>query len=182
MRAYPRIRGGNTKNVAFPGVFRGLSPHTRGKPVQEAIAGVLHGPIPAYAGETSAESHRGRTPRAYPRIRGGNSSRKSSTNPALGLSPHTRGKRPNRLDFGPAVGPIPAYAGETMSWCRRVQTLGAYPRIRGGNVDAAHDVNLVLGLSPHTRGTLHAVIPSPKSVGPIPAYAGETRPLGHAGL
>ena len=71
-RAYPRIRGGN------PGLWRrgqpgrGLSPHTRGKPVRQVQWPLARGPIPAYAGETSFAKLQPICPRAYPRIRGGN--------------------------------------------------------------------------------------------------------------
>ncbi len=50
----------------------------------------------------------------------------------------------------------------------------AYPRIRGGNHWRCQSTIRVLGLSPHTRGKPGSLVPGTVTLGPIPAYAGET--------
>ncbi len=50
-----------------------------------------------------------------------------------GLSPHTRGKHISSTHTHKGVGPIPAYAGETVTALEQPLKTGAYPRIRGGN-------------------------------------------------
>ncbi len=71
------------------------------------------GPIPAYAGETESGPGRFAAPGAYPRIRGGNRGFAREPVGGAGLSPHTRGKLFALATEFSAIGPIPAYAGET---------------------------------------------------------------------
>ncbi len=119
--------------------------------------------------------------RAYPRIRGGNFHTAFTIWRIAGLSPHTRGKRPLAPLVRPSAGPIPAYAGETMSGALQAPLFGAYPRIRGGNYAAQLRTAWREGLSPHTRGKRYQADGSRNTCGPIPAYAGETL-LGIASL
>ncbi len=153
----------------------GLSPHTRGKPIAFAQNQRDEGPIPAYAGETFAMHPHAVLHRAYPRIRGGNDARHPAGRVVEGLSPHTRGKRKNNPRARGFWGPIPAYAGETARTGRVRSPVGAYPRIRGGNVVSRLVVTPNSGLSPHTRGKPAWGETRAASAGPIPAYAGETR-------
>ena len=92
----------------------------------------------------------------------------------MGLSPHTRGKLPSQILRRILAGPIPAYAGETAWGEWTLQAMGAYPRIRGGNVERTMVVVERAGLSPHTRGKRLVSIFCHGGIGPIPAYAGET--------
>ena len=92
-----------------------------------------------------------------------------------GLSPHTRGKLPAPVRLSPSVGPIPAYAGETVGQMCRPPFPRAYPRIRGGNMAVCFSGPCIGGLSPHTRGKHQLRMPYSHAKGPIPAYAGETQ-------
>ncbi len=56
--------------------------------------------------------------------------------------------------------------------------MGAYPRSRGGTQVFAEGVPGVNGLSPLTRGNLHALANNEISKGPIPAHAGEPASAG----
>ena len=158
-RAYPRIRGGNPQHGKRLHKQRGLSPHTRGKPVPVSHILGKGGPIPAYAGETAHTSRSAGIIGAYPRIRGGNATIKLSLGIAAGLSPHTRGKRPVINRTQPSGGPIPAYAGETVRIRPRLGWSRAYPRIRGGNDPAPWSAPAQRGLSPHTRGKRWVLAP-----------------------
>ena len=113
VRAYPRMRGGNGVEELPDTIPEGLSPHARGKPKLGLTHLALIGPIPACAGETTAEVFLNRVIRAYPRMRGGNTVGRSTMVLNMGLSPHARGK-PSRAAWCACVaGPIPACAGET---------------------------------------------------------------------
>ena len=74
-RAYPRERGGNFGQVIDFRHSWGLSPRTRGKRVEDCLAWLGVGPIPANAGETTRLARCITKTRAYPRERGGNSCR-----------------------------------------------------------------------------------------------------------
>ncbi|QTQ31961.1 Uncharacterized protein pbN1_19710 [Aromatoleum bremense] len=120
--------------------------------------------------------------RAYPRGRGGNSSRRTSGSPCRGLSPRTRGKQ-GRLHRKPRrAGPIPADAGETRPDGQYRRGPGAYPRGRGGNNGQIDPGGGEGGLSPRTRGKRLRCAVRHTPVGPIPADAGETLPCDLVGL
>ncbi len=93
----------------------------------------------------------------------------------MGLSPHTRGKLQCVVTLAPLLGPIPAYAGETSGARTEHLAAGAYPRIRGGNFVKSTARRSDRGLSPHTRGKHSRCGHSNRLIGPIPAYAGETK-------
>ena len=94
IRAYPRGRGG-TQDVDGDG----LAPL---------------GPIPADAGEPVIHFWNIDSNRAYPRGRGGTGDWTIAEPSAGGLSPRTRGNRPQQHQFALAEGPIPADAGEPL--------------------------------------------------------------------
>ena len=172
--AYPRRRGGNRESGSVHLFFWGLSPQTRGKPHTHLRQRLRKGPIPADAGETMLNAPGRRSPRAYPRRRGGNTRSICLRGYPLGLSPQTRGKLGRRQLQALPLGPIPADAGETWQRAAWRNPFGAYPRRRGGNSRAARIFAAFSGLSPQTRGkpVVEPVAVCP--LGPIPADAGET--------
>ncbi len=111
--AYPRMRGGNRLSVPAKRIKSGLSPHARGKRRQAIKISHGLGPIPACAGETPMRSGKPQTPRAYPRMRGGNCHHYGRRVTRRGLSPHARGKLSEAPRLMARTGPIPACAGET---------------------------------------------------------------------
>ena len=153
----------------------GLSPLARGKRSTTDLTGMVFGPIPAGAGETTLIRSNGITHRAYPRWRGGNIIAEVAGHEQPGLSPLARGKRSRRSGCSHCLGPIPAGAGETLWRGSKLVVSGAYPRWRGGNGLPATTVHLSLGLSPLARGKLADCAQHGCRVGPIPAGAGETK-------
>ena len=118
------------------------------------------------------------SPRAYPRGRGGAGLPLRGPDRLRGLSPRTRGSQPWAPADRVPLGPIPADAGEPSCSACRPTRRGAYPRGRGGAglwyVSSADKT----GLSPRTRGSPMACFAPPATTGPIPADAGEPRPIG----
>ncbi len=139
-RAYPRMRGGNFFSASWRSRSAGLSPHARGKLKTLVTGSCTMGPIPACAGETSDGDACQESPRAYPRMRGGNPANPLLCSTAGGLSPHARGKRGAVMRHKLHDGPIPACAGETLSSGAYLPHARAYPRMRGGNL-------LIMGLT-----------------------------------
>ena len=94
-----------------------------------------------------------------------------------GLSPLTRGNLDPGREDQETRGPIPAHAGEPVGLIREAARLGAYPRSRGGTTPRPARPFAARGLSPLTRGNLWDESKCWRSGGPIPAHAGEPRPL-----
>ena len=170
---YPRARGGADAPERAAPRNQGLSPRTRGSPLDAWVLLPKLGSIPAHAGEPGTQELVARLGRVYPRARGGAVGDLLTRARLGGLSPRTRGshaRAPARLSFSRS---IPAHAGEpprcssgpTMSW--------VYPRARGGAMVGVTTCTPVGGLSPRTRGSqLHFKVPTSYSRS-IPAHAGE---------
>ncbi len=92
-----------------------------------------------------------------------------------GLSPLARGKRSLPRSSTVSPGPIPAGAGETRGHAQTSSAIRAYPRWRGGNEDNGVAIFDLVGLSPLARGKRMARRVPGRSIGPIPAGAGETK-------
>jgi len=90
-RAYPRERGGTLADTSRFKVGMGLSPRARGNHLPRAGPGAGRGPIPASAGEPRPRWSSTHKTWAYPRERGGTSSRKKLNGIVSGLSPRARG-------------------------------------------------------------------------------------------
>ena len=69
--------------------------------------------------------------------------------------------------------PIPACAGQPGGHFAGRNTLGAYPRVCGATLPAAHCRLVFQGLSPRVRGNLTSNHVLLTGVGPIPACAGQ---------
>ena len=112
-QVYPRIYGGNGRDVGFDVVGQGLSPHIRGKPPIRQGDCSQAGSIPAYTGETCTHLAVSGARQVYPRIYGGNKAIARIQKSRLGLSPHIRGKRGYKSQRVFQRRSIPAYTGET---------------------------------------------------------------------
>ena len=151
---YPRVGGGNRREVGKRAFGEGLSPRGRGK--LRILPGWPIDPrsIPAWAGETAPGCW-------LPPIK-------------PGLSPRGRGKR-RVISYGRLSGrSIPAWAGETSRYASISGLSQVYPRVGGGNRGLQSGAAAVKGLSPRGRGkpaSRSAHRPSTRS---IPAWAGET--------
>ena len=71
-------------------------------------------------------------------------------------------------------GIIPAYAGNTESWCMWFRPAGDHPRVCGEHIYVTNPDLLDSGSSPRMRGTLVVCHFLCSLLGIIPAYAGNT--------
>ena len=155
MRVYPRTGGGNHRPRYPPNIHNGLSPHGRGKHGRPAPPASPH-PV-------------------YPRTGGGNGGIGLLYLALNGLSPHGRGKQRQPPIIQLILRSIPARAGETVPGGFGQLEHGVYPRTGGGNGVSGQRGTHVEGLSPHGRGK-REIFPFPcRSLGSIPARAGETK-------
>ena len=153
----------------------GLSPLARGNRPKCLERRLLHGPIPARAGEPPKPWLRFIWARAYPRSRGGTWATSTPSLPRSGLSPLARGNPSICTRQVPWSGPIPARAGEPGHAFAQGAQSGAYPRSRGGTFSVAVLSMRSRGLSPLARGNLVLMASDHRGAGPIPARAGEPR-------
>ena len=109
----------------------------------------------------------------YPRVCGGTLRRALIPAAVAGLSPRVRGNLQGVLPAGAADGSIPACAGEPQVWSGWVRLTAVYPRVCGGTRPANDCAVRKAGLSPRVRGNLTVTDENGKSVGSIPACAGE---------
>ena len=131
--AHPRSRGENLRESYRAIMCGGSSPLTRGKLRGGDQVRHRQGLIPAHAGKTSVSPLIRGSPRAHPRSRGENKSRRSCRIRLVGSSPLTRGKPgPGARERSPPR-LIPAHAGKTPAARPPRRTPRAHPRSRGEN-------------------------------------------------
>ena len=94
------MRGGTGRKVADANKVQGLSPHARGNQLDEMTKPLKPGPIPACAGEPLHGLRCISSFGAYPRMRGGTATIAFLKQMLLGLSPHARGNRLERIGLG----------------------------------------------------------------------------------
>ena len=152
----------------------GSSPLTRGKQSGELASVELRRLIPAHAGKTSRRARRRARSAAHPRSRGENGRIQRRCAAHSGSSPLTRGKPTNLRWQVPQMGLIPAHAGKTTAWERRLVMLRAHPRSRGENSIVRPLRGAARGSSPLTRGKQSLTYWVAARRGLIPAHAGKT--------
>ena len=154
-RDHPRICGEHSCRHLAHRLPQGSSPHMRGTPdfYVDNVRG--YGIIPAYAGNTNAPSSTHVTARDHPRICGEHTAIKGGRMMAGGSSPHMRGT----LEKHP----------------RGTVSARDHPRICGEHPYRIIPIPEDMGSSPHMRGTPSRYASHWRSVGIIPAYAGNTR-------
>ena len=175
-RVYPRPRGGTSAFHDSTPVTVGLSPPTRGNRRREGFGRMLHGSIPAHAGEPRELGDMPRQLGVYPRPRGGTRRVRVRPRAVAGLSPPTRGNQRIVAMACVSARSIPAHAGEPRRCVGHLHRARVYPRPRGGTGFALSPPNNLTGLSPPTRGNLLWQRLRADAGGSIPAHAGE--PLG----
>ena len=132
------------------------------------------GSIPAWAGETAAQTEPPAGARVYPRVGGGNHRNGVTIVTPTGLSPRGRGKPASFAALAGELGSIPAWAGETGQAILRGVPAKVYPRVGGGNMRPSSVMRSGWGLSPRGRGKRLGIV-SANTIGrSIPAWAGET--------
>ena len=178
LAVYPRLRGGSQTAREHMARRRGLSPPTRGIPVNAAMVNDYSGSIPAYAGDPATARRPALSLRVYPRLRGGSGHGEDVRMPRVGLSPPTRGIHCPLPKPPLVIGSIPAYAGdpeESEVWAGEYTV---YPRLRGGSMRRRWAIMRQRGLSPPTRGIPDVHMVNVVQRRSIPAYAGD--PSAHA--
>ena len=173
LRAYPRAGGGTTRYRPDAPHDRGLSPRRRGNRARADRDGDGLGPIPAQAGEPESSSRSRSGIKAYPRAGGGTAIAIIDGNPDAGLSPRRRGNPGAVKRSVPALGPIPAQAGEPRTAPSNRRNSRAYPRAGGGTPRPTTTSPPHGGLSPRRRGNRADSARAREVHGPIPAQAGE---------
>ena len=172
-RAYPRSRGATRKRATVDCKAWGLSPLPRGNHQTLTSRRLRAGPIPAPAGQPGPRRTGARRRWAYPRSRGATQIGGAQAAKLYGLSPLPRGNRDQSHGFAHWNGPIPAPAGQPLSYARRRPCVGAYPRSRGATTPGRHHGCRMEGLSPLPRGNRNYGGCEYDLRGPIPAPAGQ---------
>ena len=173
-RAHPRSRGENVGDFASGPGGQGSSPLTRGKRANAHRGFLTVRLIPAHAGKTVCGFSPASPAPAHPRSRGENTQSAFTCSLGHGSSPLTRGKLSVFLSVVDGSRLIPAHAGKTTAWERRLVMLRAHPRSRGENSEDVWRDADVAGSSPLTRGKLPVRDRPPRGRRLIPAHAGKT--------
>ncbi len=171
---HPRECGGNTRPAPVAPYSPGPSPRVRGKHCSIVTVSTGGGSIPASAGETSRRSASDSVGGVHPRECGGNNVEHDQRSQVRGPSPRVRGKRRGTRCWVVPQGSIPASAGETgMPWALR-RRWRVHPRECGGNRIETRTSRSIAGPSPRVRGKLGGPGIDERTMGSIPASAGET--------
>ena len=133
------------------------------------------GIIPAYAGNTWADSPFCPRGRDHPRVCGEHELTLFENGLALGSSPRMRGTPRVSTPVPIFVGIIPAYAGNTASRRGHCRRIGDHPRVCGEHPYRIIPIPEDMGSSPRMRGTLQHESLHVEHKGIIPAYAGNTQ-------
>ena len=173
VRVYPRTCGGTKNSKVIEDPSRGLSPHVRGNHRLLSGEPLVHGSIPARAGEPRRRTARCSLAGVYPRTCGGTSFTLCAALRRAGLSPHVRGNLGHVHDAHVGTGSIPARAGEPASYPPFISLIWVYPRTCGGTKDRGSSRQPARGLSPHVRGNLWGYLDWIARQRSIPARAGE---------
>ena len=176
MRVYPRVGGGTRGLASFSSSFSGLSPRGRGNPSFFCYEDMLHGSIPAWAGEPAQMEDTEHPAEVYPRVGGGTSPFPSSGPPTRGLSPRGRGNPSPAYKPTKILRSIPAWAGEPAGPAVEDLKRKVYPRVGGGTLQRLQRVAQDEGLSPRGRGNHPRGKGLVSRVRSIPAWAGEPSP------
>ena len=174
-RDHPRMRGEHETadgNAVLP---PGSSPHARGTPSPKYGTRFTAGIIPACAGNTWDSQIPTLTSWDHPRMRGEHLGLKPGGIQSEGSSPHARGTHDlGHLPHRPS-GIIPACAGNTSSTPSASARARDHPRMRGEHALLLKLSRPYLESSPHARGTRLNHGGRDRTVGIIPACAGNTR-------
>ena len=173
-RDHPRVCGEHPTRTEPTSTSWGSSPRMRGTHRWRMLSRSHCGIIPAYAGNTSANSSSASTKRDHPRVCGEHPSTVFVSAAGMGSSPRMRGTPGDGFAGFFRHGIIPAYAGNT---CRASNTkciFWDHPRVCGEHHGKEERIDFNRGSSPRMRGTQNYKQIAKEAGGIIPAYAGNT--------
>ena len=173
-RDHPRMRGEHSGMDATTEADTGSSPHARGTHERRVAGRHRHGIIPACAGNTLSLSINVLPRWDHPRMRGEHEWGVALIPKGKGSSPHARGTHTLFSGITESIGIIPACAGNTLMVSSCATAARDHPRMRGEHATSHDLVMMVLGSSPHARGTRTVTASIPTIGGIIPACAGNT--------
>ena len=146
----------------------------RGTPPLHMTKFYLGGIIPAHAGNTLSHRRYSEKHKDHPRTCGEHAPHAKPVTVLSGSSPHMRGTPTCADDEIPWRGIIPAHAGNTFIQHGQRSTQRDHPRTCGEHLLLFLISIILLGSSPHMRGTLSENIGKLLTDGIIPAHAGNT--------
>ena len=174
-RDHPRVCGEHFRALHLPGTLRGSSPRVRGTQIDELLAVLDVGIIPACAGNTQTNGSWIREFGDHPRVCGEHDEHRERHGDEVGSSPRVRGTRqPARLRRG-RHRIIPACAGNTPWRSARPSADGDHPRVCGEHAVPVTCNDPSLGSSPRVRGTLYGYMAVAATNGDHPRVCGEHR-------
>ena len=153
----------------------GSSPLARGTLLLLCLCSLCGGLIPARAGNTHSGCKSSNNSWAHPRSRGEHPPETEAPDLTKGSSPLARGTPHQALAGLPALGLIPARAGNTHPRRGRCRPSRAHPRSRGEHRPCQRHQRPQQGSSPLARGTPSVSGVGRDFLGLIPARAGNTR-------
>ena len=171
---HPRTRGEHRIDPRAEFQEIGSSPHPRGTRRGGFARWLIGRFIPAPAGNTTRTARRSQHNTVHPRTRGEHKSGGVDGVHDGGSSPHPRGTLSGRCCVPTVTRFIPAPAGNTSR--RRSASMGptVHPRTRGEHKTPMDMAGLLVGSSPHPRGTRLTSSIDPTRDWFIPAPAGNT--------
>ena len=169
------MRGEHQRPCVYRLAFVGSSPHARGTLHSLINRRQSIRIIPACAGNTNCRSACGNSSRDHPRMRGEHMCISEAFWADWGSSPHARGTHNRRITSCSPPRIIPACAGNTATPTFAFEAKRDHPRMRGEHSGNMSVVFLIVGSSPHARGTPSRSILLAGLIGIIPACAGNTR-------
>ena len=172
-KVYPRACGGTVIQRVGGYFKRGLSPRVRRNRRRLGRERVVHGSIPARAGEPQRRRARAGPLGVYPRACGGTLHRETGISPIVGLSPRVRGNLLSPHRIPEEMRSIPARAGEPCWPTALTCATKVYPRACGGTIAFDPDTRVLTGLSPRVRGNRVFSNNTLLLLRSIPARAGE---------
>ena len=171
---HPRACGEHSSITSNTSWILGSSPRLRGTLKKFCMFPYSYGIIPALAGNTSDLARAHRFWRDHPRACGEHVIGVNPEIAALGSSPRLRGTPRTIGTFLTSPRIIPALAGNTTHTSRQTTICGDHPRACGEHEVEHGHLPAAVGSSPRLRGTPSCRAACVRSIGIIPALAGNT--------
>ena len=150
---HPRTCGEHMLSAASRSTTSGSSPHVRGTFHASRYVAQSHRFIPARAGNMQLKSDVNGRLTVHPRTCGEHRSRVTSSSVVIGSSPHVRGTSSIAFALSAQVRFIPARAGNIVCARLPVRHTTVHPRTCGEHRSRVTVSSVVIGSSPHVRGT-----------------------------